>query len=216
MCIHKKYNMGNCQKYSGKKPSVQICRRRFFNKSLALTTGIALVPGILLSSSTKTEVSNKPKDDIFKQLDKLVDKYFPVFRTCSQTSFCALNEVFNLKSDNITKALAPFPGIAGRGETCGSVTGSLLAIALIYEDDNILNNNKKLSLDPAISFCTHFENEFGSTRCRDVLEHVTQKKYDISEPADYKIPEQEGAFKNCPGVIKQAIHYAAEIILEKS
>lgn len=174
------------------------------------------MPGAFLSSLSKVKVSNQTKDDALKQLDELVDKYYPVFRTCSQTSFCALNTVFDLKSENIIKALAPFPGIAGRGETCGSVTGSLLAIALIYEDDNVLNKNRKLSLDPSISFCARFENEYGSTRCRDVIEHVTKKKYDITKLADYKVPEQDGAFKNCPGVIKQAVHFAAEIILEKS
>lgn len=207
--------MKNLQKNCKQNASDQICRRKFLNKSLLFTTGIALIPVASASSLTKIIVSNKPNVDIFKQLDELVDKYYPVFRTCSQTSFCALNEVFNLESDNIIKALAPFPGIAARGETCGSVTGSLMAIALIYEDDNVLNSNKKLSLDPSISFCTQFENEFGSTRCRDVIEHVTKKKYDIYKRADYKIPEQEGAFKNCPNVIKQATHFAADIILKK-
>jgi len=198
-----------------KEPARQSGRRKFLYKSVLVTTGIAFVTKSGFASLKKASVSGKSNEEIFNQLDELVDKYFPIFRTCSQTSFYALNTVFDLKSENIVKALAPFPGIAARGETCGSVTGSLLAIALIYEDDNVFNDKKKLSLNPSVSFCSQFENKFGSTRCRDVIEHETKKRYDITKPDDYSKPGEDGAFEKCPGVIKQALHLAAGIILEK-
>lgn len=203
------------QNNKGKDQPDPFCRRKFFQKSLLLATGIAFIPESGFSSILKASASDKSKEEIYNQLDELVDKYFPIFRTCSQTSFFALNEVFELKAENIVKALAPFPGIAARGETCGSVTGSILAIALIYENDNIFNEKNKLSMNPSVAFCTQFENEFCSTRCRDVIEHVTKKKYEITKPEDYKKPEDDGAFEHCPYVIKQAVHYAAELILEK-
>jgi len=208
--------MNPYQNNKGKDQPDPFCRRKFFQKSLLSAAGIALLPVSGFSSILKASVPGKSKEEIFNQLDELVDKYFPIFGTCSQTSFYALNEVFDLKSENIVKALAPFPGIAARGETCGSVTGSLLAIALIYEDNDIFNEKKKLSMNPSVAFCTQFENEFCSTRCRNVIEHVSKKKYDITKPEDYKKPEEDGAFEHCPYVIKQAVHYAAELILEKS
>jgi len=195
--------------------SVKFSRREFIVYSFKFTTGIGFLTESCLASLTRVSTSHQSKEEILKQLDALVDTSLPVFGTCSQTSFYALNETFNLKSDNIVKALAPFPGIALRGETCGAVTGSLMAIALIYEDDDIKNKSKKLSNPPSFTFCSQFESEFGSTRCRDVIEHVTKKKYDISKPEDYKILSQDGALKNCHLVIKKAIHLAAEIMLEK-
>ena len=78
----------------------QFCRRNFFHKSLLLTSGIAFFPGLVFASKTKASAFSKSKEEIFNQLDELVDKYFPIFRTCSQTSFYALNEVFDLKSEN--------------------------------------------------------------------------------------------------------------------
>jgi C_GCAxxG_C_C family probable redox protein len=155
----------------------------------------------------------KSKEEIHKQLDELVDKYADIFGTCSQTSFYALNETFNLKADKIVKALASFPGIALRGETCGAVSGCLCGIALIFEGDKPGN---KLSRKPSYEFCSKFESEFNTTRCRDVIEHMTKKKYPISKPEDYTLISKEGAFKNCRIVIKKALDIAAEIILEKS
>jgi hypothetical protein len=70
-------------------------------------------------------------------------------------------------------------------------------------------------MSPSVNFCSLFENEFGSTRCRDVNEHETKKKYGISKPEDYKKPEEDGVFVKCPGVIKRAVRSAAGIILDK-
>ncbi len=184
-------------------------RRKFICAASAIAVGSAAF-GLNIPLSTDKK---KSKEEVFKQLDELVDKYLPIFETCSQTSFYALNETFNLKADKIVKALASFPGIAFRGETCGAVSGSLLGIALIFEEDNPGN---KLSRKPSNAFCLKFENEFGTTRCRDVIEHVTGKKYTISKKEDYGTLSRDGVYKHCPGVIKKALHDAAEIILEKS
>ena len=192
-------------------------RRSFINKSVCSSLGITLYTSLFISTLTSCSSSKKSKEEIYKQLNELVDKYLPVFGTCSETSFYALNETFNLKADKFVKALASFPGIAGRGETCGAVSGSLLAIALVYEEDNIKDKEKqRLSREPSFTFCSKFENEYGSTRCRDVIESVTGKKYNVTKPEDYKILRQDGALDNCDKVIKKALHIAAEIILEKS
>jgi C_GCAxxG_C_C family probable redox protein len=127
-----------------------------------------------------------------------------------------LNETFKLKADKFVKSLASMPGIALRGETCGVVSGSLLAIALVYEKSMNDKEKLRLSREPSLTFCSKFESEFGSTQCEDIISHVTQKKYQVSKPEDYQMLAQEGVFKNCPHVVKQAVHIAADIILEKS
>ena len=190
-------------------------RRSFVVKSIYTSLGIGLNSSLLIAASPPCSSGKKQDEEIFKVLDELVDK--SIFGTCSQTSFYALNEAFNLKADKFIKALAPFPGIALRGETCGAVSGCLSAIALVYEDDDIINQEKHgLSLKPSFTFCSKFEMEYGSTRCRDVIENVTGKKYNVAKPDDYDVLRQEGAFSHCSSVIKKAVHIAAEIILAKS
>lgn len=188
-------------------------RRHFLRSVSAIAIG-SIAFGFDVSSASSQK---KSKEEIFKELDGLVDKYLPVFGTCSQTTFNALNETFNLKADNIVRALSSFPGIAFRGETCGAVSGCLLGIALVYEkDDPETKPNQRLSKKPSIIFCSRFESEFGTTRCRDVIKHKTGKEYTVTKPEDYEFLSREGVYKHCPEVIKKALHDAAEIILEKS
>ena len=190
-------------------------RRSFIIKSFCSSLGITLSTGLLISSYTSCSGSKKSKEEIHEQLDELVDKYFPVYGTCSQTSFHTLNVAFKLKADKIVKGLASFPGIALRGETCGAVSGSLLAIGLVYEENMIDKENKRLTRKPSVNFCLEFEKEFSSTRCRNVIEHVSGKKYDITKPTDYIQVSQEGVFSHCSTVVKKAVHIAADIILAK-
>ncbi|RQV93024.1 MAG: C_GCAxxG_C_C family protein [Calditrichaeota bacterium] len=190
-------------------------RRSFILKSIYSSIGITLSPSLLSSSQTSFLGNRQSKEDIYKQLDDLVDKYFPILETCSQTSFNALNQAFNLKSENLIKALASFPGIAFRGETCGAVSACLLGIALVYEEDSNNSEKQRLSSGPSINFCERFESEFGSTRCRDVIRKMTNKEYQVLKPEDYEILAKEGVFNSCPIVVKKALHIAADIILEK-
>jgi C_GCAxxG_C_C family probable redox protein len=188
-------------------------RRKFILSASAVALG-SVAFGLNIPAETNKK---KSKEEVYKQLDELVDKYLPVFGTCSQTSFHALNEVFRLKADIIVRALASFPGVAFRGETCGAVSGSMMAIGLAFEAPKIdYKKNARLSTEPSGKFCLEFENIYGSTRCRDVLEHNTGKKYALTKLEDYEEVSKDGAYKHCSGVIKKTIHLAADIIMEKS
>ncbi|MGD8538897.1 MAG: C-GCAxxG-C-C family protein [Candidatus Aminicenantes bacterium] len=201
--------------HRGKANCKGICTRRFFiSKSALGSMGFLLIPGMVVSKSL-FDTSPRNKEEIYKQLDELVDKYYTLYGTCSQSSFHALNEVFDLKAENIIKGLVSFPGIALRGETCGAVTGSLLAIGMVYEDDQIDEDRKRLSRAPSFKFCSEFESEYGTTRCRDVIEKVTGKKYTVKNHKDYESMYEEGVFSLCPVVIKKAVRIAANIILDK-
>lgn len=191
-------------------------RRSFIAKSIYTSFGIGLNTGLLIAASPPYSPEMKSDEEIFKTLDELVDKYFPVFGTCSQTSFYALNTAFNLKAEEFVKALVSMPGIALRGETCGAVSGSLLAIALAYEEETFDEERRRLSRKPSYDFCLEFEREYGSTRCRDVIEKVSGKKYNVAKPEDYELLGKEGVYNHCPAVVKKAVHIAAKMILQKS
>ena len=194
----------------------QCTRRSFILKSICTSIGVAFSTNLLLAGSSKYINGRKQEDETTTELDELVDKYFPIFGTCSQTSFYALNKVFNINAEEFVKSLVSMPGIALRGETCGAVTGSLLAIAMVYEEDIFDEERKRLSRQPSYSFCSQFENIFGSTRCRDVIENVTGKKYNVNKPEDYEMLGSEDVYKHCPAIIKEAVHIAAKLILKKT
>lgn len=155
--------------------------------------------------------------DTLYSLHQKVEKYLPMCGNCAQTTFITLQEQFNLNGDTILKALTPFPGIALRGETCGAVTGSLMALGLIYgRDKDHLNDWGAYlsSLPPARKFCRRFEAELGSTMCGDIIETQFGRRFDLADQAEAMQWMQCGALEKCGQVIETAVHIAANLILE--
>jgi len=147
-----------------------------------------------------------------RQLEARVEKLNPVHRTCSQVSFAALNEHFKLKADQVIPALMLFAGgIAGKGETCGAVTGSLLAMGFYFQSLNQIGSSGQYGG----LFFNRFTAEFGSTRCREIVRHQYGRYYDFNNPEDKKtfaeVSEKNG---KCLDVVKTAILIAGDIILE--
>ena len=80
-------------------------------------------------------MESKSKEEIYDELDRKAIENLTLCGNCAQTTFLTLQEQFDLEDGGILKALTPFPGIASRGETCGAVTGSLMALGLIHGRD---------------------------------------------------------------------------------
>jgi C_GCAxxG_C_C family probable redox protein len=154
-----------------------------------------------------------------QQLEQKVRDYLEISGNCAQTTFLSLQEVFELEDGAILKALTPFPGIGLRGETCGAVTGSLMALGLVYGRDRDKLNDWPAylsSLPPARRFCRAFEKEFGSTMCGDIVEKQFGKRFDLADPADALEWVNRGAVDKCGEVIRKGVRITAEIIAEKN
>jgi C_GCAxxG_C_C family probable redox protein len=163
-------------------------------------------------------MSEQSKEEVFESLDKKVQETLALCGNCAQTSFLALQEQFELDGgESVLKALTPFPGIALRGETCGAVVGSLMALGLIYgrgrEDLNDFSSYQR-SLPPARRFCRRFEEEMGSTMCGDIVEAAFGKRYDLADPIQAVEWMNEGAVEKCAVVVGKAVRIAAEIIMK--
>lgn len=194
-------------------------RRTFFKKSVGCTAGLTLLafPGII--TGVLAAKGNKSKKELLKELDEKVAKLLPMYRSCALTSFAALNEQFNLKADDTIRALMPFTGgIVSRGETCGAVSGSLLAIGKFFEPTNEKEMAKAgSSIKYGGMFFDRFTKEFGSTRCREVVKHQYGRYYDFLNPEEQKLfIEASKKSGKCLEVIKKAVFIAGEIILENS
>jgi C_GCAxxG_C_C family probable redox protein len=164
------------------------------------------------------KMSTQTKDKIFEKLDQKVQEYLTLCGNCAQTSFLSLQEQFDLDDNGaVLKALTPFPGIALRGETCGAVIGSLMALGLIYgRDRENLNDfqSYQKSLPPARRFCRRFEEELGSTMCGDITENEFGKRYNLADPIQAIEWMNDGALEKCGAVIRKGVRIAAEIIMK--
>ena len=168
-------------------------------------------------SEELTRMRQMPRDLVMKLLDQKVDQYMQQSHHCAQSSFMALKELFGLQGEQVVKALTPLPGIAERGETCGAVTGPLMALGLIYgRDIHQLDNwdTYQESLIPAGFFCERFEAEFGTTLCHKVQEGKFGRCYRLSDPGELQDFQNDGATEKCSEVVRVAVHLAAEIILD--
>jgi len=158
-----------------------------------------------------------PRDLVRKMLDQKVDQYMQLSHHCAQSSFLALMDQFGLKGEQVVKALTPLPGIAERGETCGAVTGPLMAMGLIYGRDmqQLDNwNTYQSSLIPTGQFCDHFEKEFGTTLCHKVQEGKFGRCFRLTDPEELQEFQNAGATDKCSEVVRAAVHMAAELVLD--
>ena len=173
----------------------KINRRDFFVKSFGLSAGLALMAYPGTSAGELTGKVGRSKKDIMKELNEKVAQFMPKYRSCSMTSFAVLNDYFKLNADMRTiRALMPFSGgIVRRGETCGAVSGSLLALGLFFEsrekDGKVQTGS---SLKPGGMFFDRFETAFGSTRCKEVVKHKYGRYYDLLNPEEVKMFMEAG------------------------
>jgi C_GCAxxG_C_C family probable redox protein len=134
---------------------------------------------------------------------------------CAQTSFAILNEEHDLDGDQVLKALTPFPGIALRGETCGAVVGSLMALGLVYGRDDLQDWNAYIrSLPPARKFCRRFEERHGSTSCSAILEEKLGHSFDLADKVEAMQYAMSGGPEACAEVVTFAVEIASQSIDE--
>ena len=184
------------------------CKHHVNNKDTSETSAILDEPDAMTLSK------GMPKDQVFMLLDQKVDHYMGISHNCAQSTFLAISEQFGLGNDDMVKALTPIPGIAERGETCGAVTGALLALGLVFGRNNLSDwKAYRNSLVPANEFCDRFEKELGSTMCGDIIESKFGKRLDLRKSEELIQFQESDATAKCSGVVRTAVRIAADIIL---
>lgn len=135
---------------------------------------------------------------------------------CAQTSFSILDDEFDLGADVVLKALTPFPGIALRGETCGAVVGSLMALGLVYGRDDLSNFKGYISsLPPARRFCRQFEAENGSTACAAILQEKLGRNFNLADRLQALEYANAGGLEVCSEVVTSAITIASKALAKE-
>ena len=145
-------------------------------------------------------MSEKSMDEIMIALGKGLD--------CSQVVFGTFAPEFGIEQEYAERIAAGFGGGMFNGETCGAVTGALMALGLKYGHDGESDPEvKNQMMEKTAEFRRRFSEKNGTCICRELL--------------GYKIPEEmesimaENKFGTvCPGFIMDAIEIVEEMMEE--
>lgn len=127
---------------------------------------------------------------------------------CSQSVLSVYAEETGLDRETTLKLACGFGGgIAGMGETCGAVTGALMAIGLKFGATLPGDSPAKLQTFELIGrFAEEFKTRHGSLLCKDLL------GFDMSTPEGKEIARQKGSFDICPNLVKSAVQILEETV----
>jgi len=147
--------------------------------------------------------------------------YEKTYRGCSQCAVAALQDVFNIRNDDIFKAAT---GLAGGSAlccegSCGAYVGALLVLS------HIVGRERDKFDDPeGVRFTTHklsgklrqkFIDEYGSIICRNIQTKVMGRYYYLADPQEFEKFHNAGAHDiYCPKVVGNASKWMTEIIQE--
>jgi C_GCAxxG_C_C family probable redox protein len=121
---------------------------------------------------------------------------------CAQSVLVAFAPQLGIHESQALKLASPFGGgVARRGQTCGAVTGALMAIGLAQGADTPAGKEDAYRLGQ--EFLQRFESRHGSILCRELID------CDISTPEGRQQAREKGAFTTrCPLFVRDA----AEIV----
>jgi C_GCAxxG_C_C family probable redox protein len=151
------------------------------------------------------------------ELEAALGKAVQLYPNCAECGFAAMAEYLNLDVDvpDFARALTALPGIGRTGETCGAVTAALLGIGLALGP----TDPKDMAANQATEMVGHkfartVEATLGSTRCVDIVEGMTGRRYDLANPEELQQYAADGGMQKCVGAIIKTLTIAAATINE--
>ena len=129
---------------------------------------------------------------------------------CSQSVFAAFADPADIPRETALRVSAGFGGGLGRaGETCGAVTGAVMALGLRHcgvpaEADP----QRKLEAYPPVrEFLARFKARHGTILCRELLD------CDLGTPDGLQRARELDLFKSrCPGFVRSAAEILEELL----
>jgi len=164
----------------------------------------------------RAAIDGKSREEVRQELDEAVRHYYRYTGNCAEGSFMALREVFDLPDGGISRALTAFPGLGGRNETCGAVTGSLMAAGLVFgRDDKTDSAEFFRALMPTRQICEAVESAVGSTQCGDIVEKAVGRRLDLflEEDRAALFSSPEGA-RACFTSVSTGVHAAGDLLMD--
>ena len=132
--------------------------------------------------------------------EEIISK-FAAGKGCAQCTLAPWADGLGYDEEEMFRLGAAFSGGMFRGDTCGAVTGALMALGLAFGDDGALIGQK------AAEFQAAFTERFGSTICRDLL------GYDLSVPGELEKARESGRMTEaCSAYVRGASEILQELM----
>ncbi|MFX0181036.1 MAG: C-GCAxxG-C-C family protein [Candidatus Hodarchaeota archaeon] len=138
--------------------------------------------------------------------------YFNQGHNCAQAVLKAYGTQYDLDGDLAFKIASTLGGgLARSGNTCGAVTGALLAIGLRYRNLNVEDKeNKELTYETGMNFIEQFRSIYGTIKCKELL------GYDISTLEGREEANNNNLFEElCPKFVKSAAEILETVLKMK-
>ncbi|MBA7528241.1 hypothetical protein ES705_20424 [subsurface metagenome] len=140
---------------------------------------------------------------------------------CSQCTVAALQEVFQIKSEELFSTSFAFGGgFANTGEgTCGALAGGAIIISYLYgrrreEFFHGISNKKADYLTKKLY--DRFVQEYGSCICKDVQKKIFGRSFNFWDEKEKEIFEKSGGhIDKCPAVVAKTAQWTYKIIEEE-
>jgi len=165
-------------------------------------------------------VSPGAKEKILDIIAKSAYNNDRAYEGCTRSVLAALIEHLHLSSCEGTKELikassALAAGVCRMGETCGALTGGIMAIGLATGSEKLEEFDAyKRSMENSYKLYNRFKEKYNTTRCFEIQEKVLGRHYDFRNEEDGAAWYKDGGLDKCPMVCATAARLAAEIVLD--
>ena len=127
---------------------------------------------------------------------------------CAQCSLCPWAEELGYDEEELCRMASAFGGGMSRGDTCGAVTGSLIALGLAIGGSG--PESRALMREKTEEFQSAFTERFGSTICRELI------GYDFSVPEESEKAGESGIVMDlCPKLVCGAVEILNDILADE-
>jgi C_GCAxxG_C_C family probable redox protein len=140
-------------------------------------------------------------------IDLVLSRFAEGFN-CSQAVFSSYAE--RIDEATALKMASGFGGGMGRmAETCGAVTGAMMALGLRFGGTTPDREAKERIYTKIREFADRFKARNGSLACKDLL------RCDISTPEGYEVAKEKSLLTTtCPKFVRDAAEILEEMLVE--
>jgi C_GCAxxG_C_C family probable redox protein len=138
-----------------------------------------------------------------------------VYEGCTRSVLYALETHLHLGDGQALKAsTALAAGVARMGETCGAVTGGIMAIGLVLGKEDLSDIQAyRDTMQASYEMYRRFKEEFKSTICFEIQRELLGRSFDFKRDDEAEEWYKAGGLEKCPMVCAIAARIAADIIL---
>jgi C_GCAxxG_C_C family probable redox protein len=187
---------------------------------------------VSIEDHSKLQVQDEPVvfkllkgEDMMGHQEKLLEEIFELallndmnYFGWTQAVLAALQEKLNIGSAEVFKAGSALAGgVARQGETCGALTGAVMAIGSVVGRERLEDIEQyRKAMEPASRMYREFKERIGHTLCHEIHKIRYGRVYHLCVPEEGKAFHEMGGHsrKGCPEVCGIAAKMAADIIFE--